>query len=67
MHQNVSVAAALFISAIDYPAERNRVVYTELNFPNVMYLMEGERRKGAEIVMVPSDATFQPVGMVSRW
>ena len=55
MHQNVSVAAALFISAIDYPAERNRIVYTELNFPNVMYLMEGERRKGAEIVMVPSD------------
>jgi kynureninase len=55
MHQNVSVAAALFISALDYPAERNRIVYTELNFPNVMYLMEGERRKGAEIVMVPSD------------
>lgn len=55
MHQNVSVAAALFISAIDYPAERNRIVYTELNFPNVMYLMEGESRKGAEIVMVPSD------------
>jgi len=55
MHQNVSVAAALFISAIDYPAERNRIVYTELNFPNVMYLMEGERRKGAEIVTVPSD------------
>ncbi|HEX5719514.1 MAG TPA: aminotransferase class V-fold PLP-dependent enzyme, partial [Thermoanaerobaculia bacterium] len=55
MHQNVSVAAALFISAIDYPAARNRIVYTELNFPNVMYLMEGESRKGAEIVMVPSD------------
>ena len=55
MHQNVSVAAALFISSLDYPAERNRIVYTELNFPNVMYLMEGERRKGAEIVMVPSD------------
>lgn len=55
MHQNVAVAAALFVSALDYPAERNRIVYTELNFPNVMYIMEGERRKGAEIVMVPSD------------
>lgn len=55
MHQNVAVAAALFLSALDYPAERNRIVYTELNFPNVMYLMEGERRKGAEIVTVPSD------------
>ena len=55
MHQNVSVAAALFLSCIDYPAERNRIVYTELNFPNVMYLLEGERKKGAEIVVIPSD------------
>lgn len=55
MHQNVAVAAGIFVSALDYPADRNRIVYTELNFPNVMYLMEGERRKGAEIVTVPSD------------
>jgi kynureninase len=55
MHQNVSVAAALFLSCIDYPAERNRIVYTELNFPNVMYLLQGEQKKGAEIVVVPSD------------
>jgi kynureninase len=55
MHQNVSVAAAVFFSCFDYPPGRNRIVYTELNFPNVMYLAEGERRKGAEIVMVPSE------------
>lgn len=55
MHQNVVVAMALFLSAIDYPAARNRIVYTELNFPNVMYLLEGEKRKGAEVVVVPSD------------
>jgi len=55
MHQNVSVAAAVFFSCFDYPPERNRIVYTELNFPNVMYLAEGERRRGAEIVVVPSD------------
>lgn len=55
MHQNVSVAAAIFLSAIDYPPERNRIVYEELNFPNVTYLLQGETRKGAEIVVVPSD------------
>jgi kynureninase len=55
MHQNVSVAAGIFLSCLDYPAERNRIVYTELNFPNVMYLLEGEKKKGAEIVTVPSD------------
>lgn len=55
MHQNVAVAAAVFLSCLDYPGERNRIVYTALNFPNVMYLLEGERRKGAEVVVVPSD------------
>jgi kynureninase len=55
MHQNVSVAAAVFLSAFDYPPERNRIVYTQLNFPSVMYVAEGERRRGAEIVVVPSD------------
>ncbi len=55
MHQNVAIAAGIFLSALDYPPERNKIVYTELNFPNVMYLAEGERRKGAEIVVVPSD------------
>jgi kynureninase len=55
MHQNVAVAVALFLSCLDYPAERNRIVYTELNFPNVMYLLEGEWKKGAEITTVPSD------------
>ena len=55
MHQNVSVAAAIFLSAIDYPPERNRIVYEELNFPNVTYLLQGEKRKGAEVVVVPSD------------
>ena len=55
MHQNVAIAAAVFFSCFDYPPERNRIVYTELNFPNLMYLALGERRKGAEIVVVPSD------------
>ena len=55
MHQNVSVAAHLFFSCFDYPPERNRIVYTGLNFPSVMYVAENERRRGAEIVMVPSD------------
>jgi kynureninase len=55
MHQNVALAAGIFVSSLDYPAGRNKIVYSELNFPNVMYLMEGERRKGAEIVTVPSD------------
>jgi kynureninase len=54
MHQNVSIALALFLSCIDYPQDRNRIVYTGMNFPSVRYLLEGERKKGAEIHVVPS-------------
>lgn len=55
LHQNVSIAASIFFSCFDYPPERNRIVYTALNFPSVMYVAEGERARGAEIVVVPSD------------
>jgi len=55
LHQNVSLAAAIFFSCFDYPPERNKIVYTELNFPSVTYVAEGERARGAEIVTVPSD------------
>lgn len=54
MHQNVSLAAAVFLSAIDYPVERNRIVSTDLDFPTLGYVLEGERRKGAELVRVAS-------------
>ncbi len=54
MHQNVTLAAAGFLSALDYPPERPRIVTTELHFPSLLYLLEGERAKGADIVRVPS-------------
>lgn len=54
MHHNVTVAAAIFLSCFDYPTERNRIVYTEHNFHTLRYLLDGERRKGAEIHVVPS-------------
>ena len=54
MHQNVTLAAAGFLSALDYPSPRRRIVTTELNFPSLLYLLEGERDRGAQIVRVPS-------------
>jgi len=54
MHQNVSVIQGLVASALDFSTERNRVVYTALNFPTVMYVWEAQRKHGAEIVVVPS-------------
>ena len=54
MHQNVSVIQGLLASCFDFEAPRNRVVYTGMNFPTVMYVWEAQRRRGAEIVEVPS-------------
>src|SRR5262245_26666668 len=37
MHQNVSTATAMLISALDFGGKRSKVVTTELNFPSVVY------------------------------
>lgn len=54
MHQNVSVAESVIASALKFKAPRNRVVYTELNFPTIQYVWEASRRLGAETVCVKS-------------
>ena len=54
MHQNVSVIQGLIASCFDFKSPRNRIVYTSMNFPTVMYVWEAQRRHGAEIVEVPS-------------
>jgi kynureninase len=55
MHQNVSVAQSLICSCFDFSGPRNKVVYTSLNFPSVMYVYEAQRRRGARIDVVESD------------
>jgi kynureninase len=54
MATNVSQIQALIASCLDY-RERPKVVYSELNFPSVSYVWQEERRRGAEVVVVPSD------------
>jgi kynureninase len=55
MHQNVSVCQSIICSCFDFAPPRNKVVYTELNFPSVMYVYEAQTRRGARIHVVPSD------------
>ena len=52
MHENVTVAQAVALSAIDFAPPRNRLVCTAEDFPSVLYLYEGLARRGAEIVRV---------------
>ncbi|MFN2414587.1 MAG: aminotransferase class V-fold PLP-dependent enzyme [Pyrinomonadaceae bacterium] len=48
MHQNVSVCQSLILSCFDTTPEtrRNKVVYSELEFPSVMYVYEAHARDG---------------------
>jgi kynureninase len=55
MHQNVTVAQAIVASCFRFEGPRRRIVMTDHEFPTNMYLFEGFRRYGAEIVYVPSD------------
>ena len=55
MHQNVTLAEAVVISAFDWSGPRNRVVFTDMNFPSVQYLYKGfAAERGAVIDIVES-------------
>jgi kynureninase len=56
MHQNVSICQSLIISCFDPTPTRNKIVYSELNFPSVMYVYEAHARSGRlRIETVKSD------------
>jgi kynureninase len=61
MHQNVSVIQSIVGSALDFSGARNKVVYTDQNFPTNMYVWEGLRRFGARIEVVESDGLAVPL------
>lgn len=56
MQPNVTTASAIVRSCFDWSSPRNRIVFSALNFPSMIYLHEGARRLGAEIVVVPPAA-----------
>jgi kynureninase len=56
MHQNVSVCQSIILSCFDPAPPRNKIVYSELNFPSVMYVYEAHARGGRlRIETVKSD------------
>jgi kynureninase len=65
IHQNVTVAQGIIASCHSFDGRRNRIVMSDLEFPSNMYLFEGFRRYGAEIVYVASPdgitAPFEPL------
>jgi kynureninase len=54
-HQNVTTCQAVVASCLDFSGPRNKIVYSDLNFPSVMYFWEAQRACGARVHMVKTD------------
>src|SRR5262245_34312543 len=55
IQQNVTQCEAVVASCFDFGGRRNQVVYSDLNFPSVMYFWEAQRARGARVQMVSND------------
>ena len=55
LHQNVTTCQAVVASCFDFSGKRNKIVYSDLNFPSVMYFWEAQRQYGAQVHMVKTD------------
>jgi kynureninase len=54
-HQNVTTCQAVVASCFDFAGKRNKVVYTDMNFPSVMYFWEAQQTRGARVHMVRTE------------
>ena len=60
MLPNVSIVQAILASCFTFEGKRNRIVYDDLNFSTVHYVWQGQKRRGAEVVVIPSDDGIHP-------
>ena len=54
-HQNVTTCQAVVASCFDFSGKRNKVVYSDMNFPSVMYFWQAQQANGARVHMVKTD------------
>ncbi len=65
MHQNVSIAVSVILSAFQYRAPRNRILYFSVDFPTVIYVLEAQKQRGAEVLSISSpEALKVPVDLM---
>jgi kynureninase len=51
----VTLAHAVVFSAFDYGPNRNKIVTDAMHFPSILYLIDQQRRLGAEVAIIPSE------------
>jgi kynureninase len=54
MHQNVSIAISLLLSSFTYKPPRNRILYFDVDFPTVIYVLQAQSKRGADVVCISS-------------
>jgi kynureninase len=52
---NVTSCQAVIASCFDFSGPRNKVVYSDMNFPSIMYFWEAQRSRGARVQMVRTE------------
>jgi len=61
MHPNVSLIQSIIVSSFNFNTKKNKVVYTDLEFPSDMYVYQKfAKSKGAEIQIIKSEDGFIP-------
>jgi kynureninase len=61
LHQNVTMCQAIVASCFDFTGRRNKVVFSDLNFPSIIYFWNAQRARGARVEMVPTDGIHVPL------
>ncbi|HVO63617.1 MAG TPA: aminotransferase class V-fold PLP-dependent enzyme [Terriglobales bacterium] len=54
-HQNVTTCQAIVASCFEFSGKRNKIVYSDMNFPSVIYFWEAQQKRGAQVHMVKTD------------
>ena len=60
VHQNVTLAQAVISSCYDFSGRRNKIVLVDLEFPSILYFYYEQRRRGADVVVVPTSDPVHP-------
>jgi kynureninase len=56
MHENVTTAHLVALSAVRPTAARNRIVCTAMDFPSMIHLYRAQQAAGFELTVVPAEA-----------
>lgn len=55
MQPNVTLAHAQVLSCVEFRGKRNRIVTDDMHFPSILYLIDQQRERGAEVRVVKTD------------